>query len=239
MIERITRLPQDSPNNVVSARISALMNTYEQSIGIDIFKQVIDGEVTALFGGMDNSFSLLAGHNALFSELDAYFRLLGSTVFCFNSIAENLNSKQKNTFLVYELIDNKDCSYGVELHGSIKSVYDMLLNGQDGDIDLPPFEYWYTDFCLRYNHNAGEYALSENAVAVAGFISEGASLITGVATKKEARGNGEGSRCLKALIHNIRTKYPKSRIFSATTAAHDFYIKNGFVQSDECAILKY
>ena len=139
----------------------------------------------------------------------------------------------------YELIDNKDCSYGVELHGSIKSVYDMLLNGQDGDIDLPPFEYWYTDFCLRYNHNAGEYALSENAVAVAGFISEGASLITGVATKKEARGNGEGSRCLKALIHNIRTKYPKSRIFSATTAAHDFYIKNGFVQSDECAILKY
>lgn len=238
MIERRESLPENLPQNVVIARIMALHNAYCDSVGVDIFVQRVEGQITALFGGMDRSYSLFAFDNADFDELDSYFSFLGAVVFCFSDTAEKLHPKLTERSELYELMAEVE---GVkdDGHRKISDVYNALKNGEDGDIKMPPFDLWYTDFCVRFNHGAAEYSLLSGAVAVAGFVTDFATLVTGIATDKGHRKNGLGSRALNLLLSNIKKKHPTSRVFAATKNAGEFYIKNGFAKSGEVAVCKY
>lgn len=238
MIERCKAFPESPPQNIVTARIRALYNAYRDSVGIDIFIQKLNGEVTAVFGGMDGSYSLHTFKNADFEELDSYFSFLGATVFCFETTADNLHPEKAEKSELYELIAEAECVEN-DGHGKISDVYEVLKKGEDGDIEMPLFDFWYTDFCVRFNHNSAEYALLNGATAVAGFMTDFATLITGVATPKESRNSGLGSIVLRLLLSNIKKKHPKTRVFAAAKNAGDFYIKNGFVKADKVAVCKY
>lgn len=238
MIERCRELPKNMPQNVVTLRIKALCNAYDDNVGVDVFTQTIDGEITAVFGGMDGSYSLLAFQDADFEELDSYFSFLGATVFCFSDTADNLHPKFTEKSELYELTDEVERVTG-DGHGKISDVYEMLKQGEDGDIEMPPFDLWYTDFCVRFNHGAAEYSNILGAVAVAGFMTDFATLITGVATDKNNRENGLGSKALGLLLSNIKKKHPKSQVFAATRNAGGFYIKNGFAEVGKVAVCRY
>lgn len=237
MIQRAEVMPPMLPS-VAAARIKALCEAYSETVGVDIFVQTVDGVQTAVFGGMDGSFSLVAFDNADFEELDAYFSFLNAAVFCDATAAERLNTRKCTVSTLYEL-ETAFCVTSDNGNGSIAEVYGKLQNGIDGDITLPPFEFWYTDFCVRFNHGAAEYAANDNAAAVCGFMTEEISLITGVAVAESCRGRGEGARVLQALIHNIRKKYPHSRIFAATETAAGFYQKNGFKHAGTVAVCEF
>lgn len=241
MIERIEKLPETAPQNVLTARIKALYNTYTSSVGIDLFAQTVDGEVTAFFGGMDGSLSLCIVGNADYEELREYFSFSGYTCFCDSQTADALNPKSCEKSDLYEL-DLKPTSTDFpycNAHEPISEVYALLQNGLDGDIDLPSFDLWYTDFCVRFNHNSAEYAVIGNAAAVSGFMTEEASLITGVAVKFCDRKKGFGTAVLGFLIHNIWGKYPNSRIFAATQNAGGFYEKLKFKCVGRVAVCKF
>ena len=260
MIERVDSLPEGLEINAVALRIKALYNTYCESVGVDLFIQKVKDKVTAVFGGMDGSFSLICFENADFDELDLYFGLLGATVFCFGEVAEVLKPKRVSKSKLY-VFDGDVKLTDFDGNGGISKVYDALKYGEDGDILLPPFDLWYTDFCLRFNHDSAEYFLKEGSVAAAGFVtdeaslitgvvrpapSEGdgfvtdeASLITGVAVDKVLRNKGLGSEVLRGLIYKIRKKHPKSMIFAATQNAADFYTKNSFKYDGTVAVCEY
>ena len=214
MIKRIETLPETLEKSVFTARIEALINTYCDSIGVDLFAQTVDDELTAVFGGMDNSFTLICFNNADFDELNSYFSFCNAIVFCDGKVSERLNAKQSNKALLYEFSKEvKPTDFPYENgRGSITDVYKLLENGADGDIDLPPFEFWYTDFCLRFNHNSSEYFIVENAVAVAGFVTEHSSLVTGVAVDFNDRKKGFGKTALSGLIHNIIDKIGRAHV---------------------------
>ena len=238
MIKRCKSIPQNAPQNVATARITALYNAYHSSVGVDVFAQIKDDEITAIFGGMDGSFSLICFDNADFEELDSYFSFLKATVFCFDDVAEHLHCKEKCISTLFELMRDVEVSEN-DGHSKISDVYNALKNGEDGDISMPPFDYWYTDFCVRFNHGSAEYTLVDGAVAVAGFVTDFATLITGVATEKENRKSGLGSKALSLLLSNIKKKHPNSRVFAATNNAAGFYIKNGFAKVGKVAVLEY
>ncbi len=237
MIERCVLLPKDLPKNVVTSRIEALYNAYCDSVGVDIFTQTVDGQVTAVFGGMDGSYSLFVFDNADFDELDSYFSFLGATIFCLCDTAERLKGEKIYSDL-YELTAEAEV-LSADGHGRVADVYGELQKGQDGDIVLPPFPFWYTDFCVRFNHGAAEYAVCDGAVAVAGFVTEDVALVTGVATDPAFRKCGKGSYALKLLLSNIKKKYPKCRVFAATKNAAGFYIKNRFLKVGTVAVLDF
>lgn len=241
MIERIESLPETLEQSVFTARIEALINTYCDSIGVDLFAQTVDDELTAVFGGMDNSFTLICFNNADFDELNSYFSFCNAIVFCDGKVAEKLNAKRVNRALLYEFSKEvKPIDFPYENgHGSITDVYKLLENGTDGDIDLPPFEFWYTDFCLRFNHNSSEYFIVENAVAVAGFVTEHSSLVTGVAVDINDRKKGFGKTALSGLIHNIIGKYPQSKIFTSTVNAGGFYEALNFKHCGDVAVCEF
>ena len=238
MIERIEKLPDGLPENVVTARINALLSAYRDSVGIDIFTQTVDGQITAIFGGMDGSFSLELCGKADVEELDSYFSFLSGTVFCDSVTADALHCEDKQYSDLYELTDLTEITDS-DGHGRVSDVYDVLKTGEDGDISLPPFDLWYTDFCVRFNHGAADFALCDGAVAVAGFVTDQNALITGVAVGKSDRKKGRGTKALKTLLNNIRKKHPSCRVFAATQNAGGFYIKNGFKKVGRVAVLKY
>ena len=238
MIERVDSLPEGLEINAVALRIKALYNTYCESVGVDLFIQKVKDKVTAVFGGMDGSFSLICFENADFDELDSYFGFLGATVFCFGEVAEVLKPKRVSKSKLY-VFDGDVTLTDFDGNGGISKVYDALKYGEDGDILLPPFDLWYTDFCLRFNHDSAEYFLKEGSVAAAGFVTDEASLITGVAVDKVFRNKGLGSEVLRGLIYKIREKHPKSMIFAATQNAADFYIKNSFKYDGTVAVCEY
>ena len=241
MIERIESLPEALEQSVFTARIEALINTYCDSIGVDLFAQTVDDELTAVFGGMDNSFTLICFNNADFDELNSYFSFCNAIVFCDGKVLERLNAKQSNKVLLYEFSKEvKPTDFPYENgRGSITDVYKLLKKGTDGDIDLPPFEFWYTDFCLRFNHNSSEYFIVENAVAVAGFVTEHSSLVTGVAVDINDRKKGFGKTALSGLIHNIIGKYPQSKIFASTVNAGGFYEALNFKHCGDVAVCEF
>lgn len=238
MIERIEKLPEGLPENVVTARINALFSAYRDSVGVDIFAQTVDGKITAIFGGMDGSFSLQLYGEADVEELDSYFSFLSATVFCDAATADALHCEGKQYSDLYELTDAVETTDG-DGHGRISDVYDVLKMGDDGDIALPPFDLWYTDLCVRFNHGSADFALCDGAVAVAGFVTDQNALITGVAVNKNDRKKGRGTKALKTLLSNIRKKHPSCRVFAATQNAGGFYIKNGFQKVGQVAVLMY
>lgn len=224
--------------NVITARIKALDMAYRDSIGIDFYRQITDGRITAVFGGMDSSYTLTVFEGADFGELKSFFSLSSATVFCFADTADRLCAKETAVSRLYEFCGDISLNSD-DAHGKMSDVYLKLKQGEDGDINMPPFEFWYTDFCVRFNHSAAEYALLENAVAVAGFMTDEATLITGVATETDRRGKGVGSRALQQLLSNIKKKYPHSRVFAATCNADEFYIKNGFAEVGKVAVCEF
>lgn len=238
MIERIEKLPDGLPENVVTSRIKALLSAYGNSVGVDIFAQTVNGEVTAVFGGMDGSFSLELYAKADIEELDSYFSFLGATVFCDSATADALQCEEKQYSDLYELTNAVETTEG-DGHGRISDVYYALKMGEDGDIALPLFDLWYTDFCVRFNHGAADFALCDGAVAAAGFVTDQNALITGVAVNTADRKKGRGTKALKTLLSNIRKKHPSCRVFAATQNAGGFYIKNGFESIGKVAVCRF
>lgn len=224
---------------VLAARTEALERSYGETVGTECFTATENGTVTAIIGGMDGSFALEAYDRCDYSELSEFLSFKKANVICSSETAEHLNCKSITEVTLSELTTVPDTAVSDKHHGKISAIYDILCFGLDGDISLPPFPLWYSDFCIRFNHLAAEYALLDGAVAVSGFMTEKASLITGVAVDIKRRGQGLGSKALSSLCENIRAKYPKSRIFALTDGATGFYLKNGFSHIGEMALCEF
>ena len=234
MIKRINALPSGF-EGLPKVRIEVLFNTYGKNV--EMYAQETDGELTAFFGGFQSGFSLFANDKADFSELDQFFAFLSAEVFCEAQVAEKLSPDTKRSCFVLRLTENLN---GEVKHSKISEVYKALQKGADGDIELPLFDLWYTDFCVRFNHNSAEYSLCENAVAVCGFMTEKASLITGVAVAPESRGKGFGKQAVSSLVAAIRQKYRFSEIYAASSGENKAFYENlGFEFDSLCAVLRY
>lgn len=227
MIKRIDQPLQSFNNTVAFARIKALYDTYGKSIGVSIYVQLIDEEITAFFGGVDNCYSAVIKENADIKELESFFTFLGASVFCEGVVNWSCANRVIPSALL-EYVGSVN-SADIETECKISELYGLLLSGSDGAITLPSFEYWYTDFCARYNNGSASYCAISMAVAVCGFMTDRVSMLTGVAVPIELRRNGLGKRTVELLIQKIHSVYPDSRIVvSADTSAEGFYKKIGF-----------
>ena len=233
MIERVYKLPRKNFDGIAFFRIKALYNTYGEKT--ELYVQKKNGRITALFGSYQSGFSLCAENNADFSELESFFKFLKAEIFCDTETAEKLEGFSETTCNIMQL---KTVEKGEISHGKLSDVYDALKKGEDGDIVLPSFDLWYTDFCLRFNHNSAEYSLIDGAIAVCGFMTSEASLITGVAVEPDLRGLGLGKKAVTSLISAIKEKYKNSEIYAASSSKNiPFYEKCGFVFIGQCKVL--
>lgn len=238
MIEKIKTLPEFLDVSGVSVRIESLFNTYGQTI-LDLYVQKKDGVVTALMAVLGSGCTLVAHDDADFDELRSFLRCLGVEAFCDFDTAERLGHSSRQTAEL--LLWQGDMPQSADERSvKIANVYDLLKNGEDGDIVLPCFDEWYADFCVRVNHKGAEYFALDNAVAVAGFTTDREALITGVAVEKSQRKKGLGAAAVKGLIGKLKVKNPDIKVFvCAVEDRVKFYEKIGFEVLGQVAVLEF
>ena len=238
MIERINSLPRFDglpPYSVPYARIAASVAAYGEKA--ELYVQKNNGKVTALMGGVTiGGLSLCMSDLADTDELKSFFELFGCNVFCSENDAYDFDVKKETVTLV------RFCgeTAGSVSHGRIRDLYGKLCFGVDGDIELPDFDEFYTDICIRFNHLTAEYSISENSAAVCGFMTQNVSLVTGVAVNKKCRNGGEGRAALMSLISAVRQKCPDTEIFAAVRENNiGFYEKCGVERNGYAAVLNF
>lgn len=106
---------------------------------------------------------------------------------------------------------------------SLKALYDALIAGDDGGIDLPSFEIFAPDFSHRLRHNAAA-ATAESYGAAIAFCCNNGGIINGIVVDKSKRGQGLGSMLLNKLLKNLC-----GDVFVCSGKENtEFYVKNGF-----------
>lgn len=237
MIKKVTHLPQIPCSGVIDLRVRSIYNAYGGTLA-EIYCQFIGGEVTALMVTLGGGCTLAVTENAEPTEIGSFLRFLGVEVFCDEKVCQILNSAQFQTVNLLEF-RGEATKLSEEVKMPIAKLFGLLKGGEDGDIVLPCFDEWYADFCVRCNHGNAEYFAVSNAVAVCGFKTEAAALITGVSVLKQSRGLGLGKAVLMGLVSKLKQQDSKIKIFAtATDEKSGFYEKAGFIKNGRVAVLK-
>lgn len=230
------RLPP-MPLNIASVRIQSLFAAYGTKYPfLTFWQQTNAGQATACLCRFYGHFTLWAKPSADFAELLEFLSVLGGgQIFCSRAAAVKMG-----------FLDATPC-VGLKCEARflppqetalppLQQVYDLLLSGADGPIQLPPFADWYPDLSHRLRHGCARVVATPQSVALAGFESKNAAIITGVAVPPSARGQGLGRQAVAWLCGALQAQ--NKQIFVYTTAdVAPFYTKLGFVAEDFYAVV--
>ena len=220
---------EDLPEGSIKTRLLAMLKCYGANFDfLDFWLQKERDKVTAVISRFEGEAWLLASNDANGEELAEFLKVISSTVLTDIKTAEASGLVPQNKF--YELCKETAESGGDVSAPPIMQLYDMLMSGADGDIEIANKDEWYADVSHRLRHETAKVTATQNAVAFAGFVTDDSALISGVATKPNARGKGEGSAALNDLCGSL---YPRKVYAEATDKAVGFYLKNGFTESAE------
>ncbi len=187
--------------------------------------------VTALICKFEQSIIIVANDLADFVEISDFLSVVG-----FSSIqASPFVLKKLGLGLTeYQVVFKKAKTGGaLPPMPNLKNVYDILFGEENAHIKKVPFDSFYVDLCHRIRHNTAAAVLNSSAVCVASHITDDTAIISGVATKKDARKTGLGSEVLNSLCDNLNER----KIFAAAeSSVLPFYIKNGFEICGKTAI---
>ena len=162
---------------------------------------------------------VIDGTDADFEELKEFIKVIRpNSIFTNETVLRGLgifDSSQKVCVLRY----NSDFTENLKSDNlSSDKVYGIL---NDGGLELPDFEYFATDYCLRLNRGRLKaFGILDKAVAIS--IGTENVLIHALASSKK----GLGSLCLKGIIAKSKGK---EILVCATEDLKQFYIKNGFI----------
>lgn len=216
-------------DELISVRANSLFNTYKNNFPFLLFWEQTDenGSVTALIYSLSGNVSLWATKNADYNELKAFLSSISDKVFCSFSVAKELSLKTDTEIFGLVCTANSQKAEAKDEYTTkdFEKLYEMLKNSESDSIDMPPFGDWYADLRCRYNHNSADLCLSETAAACAGFVTNKAALITGVAVKSNKRQQGHGKKIVEAMLCKLSDK--KVFVLSALNNL-PFYEKCGF-----------
>lgn len=217
------------PDGSIKTRIEGLFVSYGADFDfLDFWLQKDETETTAALCRFEGEVWLLASDNANWEELREFLKVIAPTVLTDSKTADRIGLVPQNKF--FELCKLPEGKGGDLPTPPIMQIYDMLMTGADGDIEIPDKNEWYADVSHRFRHGTARANVTQNAVALAGVVTNNAALISGVATKKTARGKGEGRAVLEGLCSSL---YPRKVYAEASDDAVGFYLRCGFLQSAE------
>ena len=215
------------PEGSIKTRILGMFKCYGANFDfLDFWLQKDENKVTAAISRFEGEAWLLASQDANWEELSEFVRVIAPIVLTDVKTAKALGLDPQNEFfeVCKETADGGDNAPPPP----IMQIYDLLMSGRDGDIGISGKDEWYADISHRFRHGIAKAKVAQNAVALAGFVTDDSALISGVATKPSARGNGEGSAALDGLCKLL---YPRKVYAEATDKVVGFYLKNGFSKS--------
>lgn len=218
----------------LNPRILGQLKAYGTGYDFALFwRQVVDGEETAIISSLDQSFTLCADDCADREELAEFLGVVaGGEIMCTEDCAAGMGLRRVDSFTIYRLesmIESVVLPVKIDFSPPLDAVYRTLKSREGADIVLPGFESWYADMSHKIRHRSaravtvldGEIA----AVAVTSYETDRAAIISGVAVLPEAEGRGFGRAAVRALCGEL----PCAEIYAfAHENAGGFYEKLGF-----------
>ena len=209
---RLVKKPVVDTNSVEGIRISELYRVYGD-IALFWHQDAGKAVISMLDGDM-----IISGEPTDKEELSAFIGAVSPKSVFANSKTLSMLGLYENSLKVSVLLSNKKYRSTEKSDTlSSKDVYDLL---SCGGFQLPEYEFFATDYCLRLNKNRLRYfAIRDTAVAMC--IGKRNVLINGMLSKE----SGCGSRCLNGLLSEADAL---NVYVCATEKAAGFYVKNGF-----------
>ncbi len=213
-------------------RIQALLRAY--GTAYDFCRFYLQEESGALLSVLDDSGILEAGADADLAEWADY--LLASGIRELSAVGETGALFGQELPLTHS--SGAIMAYSGEASSSekplqartmseLERVYRILCSG----FEMGDFDRWYCDISHRIRHDTAYlYLLEERGCAFA--VSQGDRLfLSGVAVLPEQRGQGTGSRLLRAILSEYVGK--TAAVYSRNPNADRFYRRLGFEQIGE------
>ncbi len=208
---KLTDNPEINPNTVENIKIFEHYNNYSD-IALFWEQENSNLKISMLDGDM-----VISGQTNDLEELKGFVDLISpNTVFSNSTLINSLGLKGNiETVNVMSAVSDVKGNYTTDLFSS-DDVYKLFSDA----FELPDFENFAVDFCLRLNKgNLRYFGIKDTAVAVG--IGNDGVLINGIVSNKK----GVGTLCLKGLMSYY---YGKIIFACCTDSVKPFYLKNGF-----------
>ena len=201
--------------------------------------QIISGKVTAVLFTFGGTLTVSCTAGAESGEIFDFAKFLGYTEFyCTGACARILGVKPQTERKIMRFSGGQvPVKNNFNSFATLDEIYALLKNGADGEIDLPPREYFYTDISHRMRHGAARVKYCSGAIALTSVENKNFALIGAVCTAPRERGKGLGRAVLSALISELAGENRK--VFTvAGKGTTEFYKKCGFTETDTYCLVK-
>ena len=211
MISLVTQIPQINLPLAEIIKINCNYNLYS-----DVAMFWVQDETRAIISMLDGNM-VVYNRDADFDELREFIGVVAPTSIF--SDADTLTGLFGENFERVCVVKS-DTAFTCDVKSDVldsKEIYRAL--NVDG-LELPPYEYFAVDYCLRLNRGQLKYFAIKGVCAAVG-ISDGQSvLINGISSHKK----GMGSTALRGLL----SQYNKTTVAVCKTDVMPFYLKNDF-----------
>ncbi|MBQ7203551.1 MAG: GNAT family N-acetyltransferase [Eubacterium sp.] len=229
MIEKIKEpdeLNAWTKRDIFTVRILSLLKSYGCKYDFaTYYKQVIDGEITAVMSKLDGDFTLSINDNADIAELVHFFCVTGFTsILCSDTFTFGARYDEG-------VIMQCDTKMDYNLGGATLDEYPKLMDLFNFvDYNSQDFKSWYVDISHRVRHKTAKaYTLCiDDTIIASGILSsiiDGYAILTAVRCEPEFRGMGYGSALVSAICNDV-----KGRVYIMRDEGlnEDFYARLGF-----------
>lgn len=213
--------------DIYSIRIFSLLEAYGTKYDFAVFYKQLDkaGNITSILSKLDGDYTVSAGDNADFTELEAFFSTMGYT-----SVLSD-DRLRINDFYDQGVVMKTARKAEFHKNGAVIDDYPNLMDIFNmEDYDQLDFESWYVDLSHRIRHGCSKaYTISINgqiiSSAVFSSIWKNNAILTSVHTAGDYRHNGFGSALVSEMIMDVRNHVYLMREFNKN---EKFYKRLGF-----------
>lgn len=212
-VERIQNRLGENP--ACSVRISALLKAYgtEQPF-LSVWHQQYD----TVLARLENSFFVYPGRKpdyeelAFFLRFNPYFRSITGDAKTIAGIAAFFSQKYSIRHFVLMTLNSDKLAekpyFPVEAAPNLRALYDVICQATDADFSVGEFPSFYVDMNHRIRHGcARAYLLTRDGQSASACLvsveSDGAGLVSGVATVPQMRHLGYAAAVVRAACHDL------------------------------------
>ncbi|MBR3150030.1 MAG: GNAT family N-acetyltransferase [Eubacterium sp.] len=239
MIERIQNKSEFDvwrKRDIFSVRIMSILKSYGCKYQFaTYYRQVIDGNVTAVMSKLDGDFTLSITDDADVDELVHFFCVTGySSITCSDKFS--LSSRYDEGIVMY-----CDTKMDYSLKGVTLDEYPKLMDLFNFvDYNSLDFKSWYVDISHRVRHGTAKaYTLCiDDAIIASGILSaiiKDNAILTAVRCEPEFRGMGYGSALVAAICGDVKGRV---HIMRDEGMNEGFYKRLGFIDNGKWRIYR-
>ncbi|MBE6720542.1 MAG: GNAT family N-acetyltransferase [Ruminococcaceae bacterium] len=223
-------------NDIFSVRIMSLLKSYGCKYGFaTYYKQIVDGNITAILSKLDGDFTLSITDSADTEELIHFFCVTGYTsITCSDDFTFGARYDEGVTMYCDAKKDYRLSGVTIDEYPKLMDLFNFV------DYQSQDFKSWYVDISHRVRHGTAKaytLCLDDDIIAsgILSAITENGAILTAVRCQNEFRGMGYGSTLVAAICNDVACRV---HIMRDDGMNEHFYERLGFINNGRWRIYR-